>query len=149
MVKTWKISFSGTKWPMTLKVWMQHQVLKYYQVCSIDDSGLTLTYFTTRYNLVPYAFVWDKVKTMNFSETIVVYDIEVGICSQVNECMKFYEYQRSVSLIDLGPNLSDSIVLNWTSFPKSPLSRLKPNFIWSLLGMGEWQFVQMVQVTWQ
>ena len=31
---------------MTLKVGMQHRVLKYYQVYSIDDPGLTLTYFT-------------------------------------------------------------------------------------------------------
>ena len=36
-------------------------------------------------NLVPYAFVWEKVKTMDFSETIVVYDINVGRCSQLNE----------------------------------------------------------------
>ena len=47
---------------MTLKLVMQHRVLKYYQVCSIDDPGLTLTYFTARSNLVPYAFVWEKGK---------------------------------------------------------------------------------------
>ena len=44
--------------------------------------------FTARPNLVPYAFVWEKVKTMDFSETIVVYDIKVGRCSQLNEYMK-------------------------------------------------------------
>ena len=49
---------------MTLKVCMLHQVLKYYQVCSNDGSGLT--YFTTRSNLVAYASVWEKVKTMDF-----------------------------------------------------------------------------------
>ena len=42
----------------------------------------------TRSNLVPYAFVWEKVKTMDFLETFVVYDIKVGICSQLNEYMK-------------------------------------------------------------
>ena len=47
---------------MTLKVGMQHWVLEYYQVYSNDDPGLTLTYFTVRSNLVPYAFVWEKVK---------------------------------------------------------------------------------------
>ena len=46
-----------------------------------DDPGLTLTYFTARSNLVPYAFVWEKGKTMDFSETIVVYDIKVGRCT--------------------------------------------------------------------
>ena len=67
--------------------------------------------FTTRSNLVPYAFVWEKVKTMDFSETVVVYNIKVGICSQLNEYMKLYEYRRLRSLIDLGPDLSDSIFL--------------------------------------
>ena len=95
---------------MTLKVGMQHWVLEYYQVCSNDDPGMTLTYFTARSNLVPYAFVWEKVKQWIFSETIVVYDIKVGRCSQLNEYMKLYEYQRSRSVIDLGPNHSDSII---------------------------------------
>ena len=40
---------------------------------------------------------------------IVVYDIKVGRCSQLNAYMKLYEYQRSRSFSDLGPNLSDSI----------------------------------------
>ena len=43
-----KIFFSGTKRPMTLKVCMLHRVIKYYQVCSNDDPGLTVTYFTAR-----------------------------------------------------------------------------------------------------
>ena len=52
---------------------------------------------------------------MDFSETIVVYNIKVGIYNQLNEYMKLYEYQRSRSLIDIGPNLSDSIFLNFFS----------------------------------
>ena len=106
---------SGTKRPMTLKVDMQHRVLEYYPVCSNDAPGLKLTYFTARSNLVPYAFVWEKVKTMDFSETIVVYDIKVGRCSQLNEYMKLYEYQRSRSFIDPGPRHSDSVFLNFFS----------------------------------
>ena len=43
-----------------------------------DDPWLTLTYFTARSNLVPYAFVWEKGKTMDFSETIVVYDLKLA-----------------------------------------------------------------------
>ena len=73
---------------MTLKLGMQHRVLKYYQICSNDASGLTLTYLMAKSNFDPYAFVWEKVKTMDFSETIVVYDIKVGRCSQVNEYLK-------------------------------------------------------------
>ena len=57
---------------MTLKLGMQHRVLEYYQVYSNDDPGLTLTYLTVRSNLDPYAFVWEKGKTMEFPETIVV-----------------------------------------------------------------------------
>ena len=52
---------------------------------------------------------------MDFSEIIVVYDINVGRCSQLNEYMKLYEYQRSRSLSNLIPNLSDSIFLNFFS----------------------------------
>ena len=60
---------------MTLKFGMQHPVHEYYQVCSNDVPGLTVTYFTARSNLLPYAFVWEKGKTIDISETIVVYDV--------------------------------------------------------------------------
>ena len=88
---------------MTLKVGMQHWVLEYYQVCSNDDPGLTLTYFTARSNLVLYAFGCEKGNIMDFSETIVVYDIKVGRFIQLNEYMDVYENQRSRSFIDLRP----------------------------------------------
>ena len=65
---------------MTLKLGMRHWVHKYYQVYSNDDPGLTLTYFMARSNLLPYAFVWEKGKTMDISETFVVYDVKVGRC---------------------------------------------------------------------
>ena len=45
---------------MTLKLGMHHRVLEYYQVCSNDDAGLTLTYIMMRSDMVPYAFVWEK-----------------------------------------------------------------------------------------
>ena len=48
---------------------------------------------------------------MDFSEIIVVYDINVSRCSELNEYMELYEYQRSRLFIDLGPNLSDLIFL--------------------------------------
>ena len=64
-----------------LETCMQHRLFDYYQIFSNDDPGLTLTYFMARSNFVPYTFVWEKGKTMDFSETIVVYDFEVGIWS--------------------------------------------------------------------
>ena len=63
---------------MTLKLGKQHRVLKYYQIPSNDDPGLTLTYFMARSNLASYAFVWEKDKTTDFSETIVVYDLKLA-----------------------------------------------------------------------
>ena len=63
------------RWPWNL----QHRVLMYYQIYPNDDSGFTLTYFTARSDLVPCAFVWEKCKTMDFSETIVGYDLKLAI----------------------------------------------------------------------
>ena len=85
IVKTIKIFFYGIERPMTLKLSIQHCVLEHYQIYSNDAPGLTLTYFTAKSNLVPYAFIRQKVKTMDFSGTIVVYDIKVGRSSQLNE----------------------------------------------------------------
>ena len=75
--------FSRTKRSMTLKLRMQHRVHEYYHVCSNDDPGLTVTYFKSRSNLVPYAFAWEKVK--RFFRTIMVCDIKVGRYSYLNE----------------------------------------------------------------
>ena len=66
---------------ITFILGMQHRLLEYYQISSNGDPELTLIYFTPRSNLVPYAFVWEKGKTMDFSETIVVYDVKVGRCN--------------------------------------------------------------------
>ena len=98
-----KSSSLEPKRPVTLKVCMQHRVLDYCQVYSNDDLELTLTYFTARSNLIPYAFVWKKGKIMEFSETIVVYDIKIGRFSLLNEYMNHYEYQRSRSFIEIRP----------------------------------------------
>ena len=73
-----EIFFSGTKRPMTLRLGMQHRVLEYYQMCSNDDPWTTMTYFTARSNLVPYAFVLEKSKPMDFSGTIIVYDLKLA-----------------------------------------------------------------------
>ena len=71
MVKTLKSSFPKSKG-------MHRQVLEFYYVYSNDDPGLTLTYFMARSNLVQYSFVWEKGKTMDFSETIVIYDLKLA-----------------------------------------------------------------------
>ena len=63
---------------MTFKVGMKHWVFEYYQIYSNDDPKLALTYFTARSSLVPYAFIWEKCKTTDFSETVVVYDLKLA-----------------------------------------------------------------------
>ena len=116
---------------MTLKVSMQHRVLEYFHIYSNDDPELTMTYFTARPNLIPYASVWEKGKIMDFSETFVVCDIKVGIFSLLNEYMNHYEYQRSRSFIELRPrsvrfNIFNPVLL------RNRIGRLRPNFKWRL-----------------
>ena len=55
------------------------------------------------------------VKQWIFSETVVVYDIKVGGCSQLNKDMTLYEYQRSRSFTDIGPYRSHSYFVNFFS----------------------------------
>ena len=55
-----------------------------------------------------------------FSETIVVYDVKIGRCSELNGYMNLYEYQKSRSFTDLGPMsliLGQSDSHFQTSFP--------------------------------
>ena len=52
---------------------MQHWVLEYVLPSCSNVDPMS--------NLVPYTFVWGKGKAMDFSETVVVYDIKVGRCS--------------------------------------------------------------------
>ena len=60
--------------------------------CSNDDPGVTLTYFTARSNLVTSAILWEKVKTVDFSETIAACDLKVGRSRHLIENMKICEY---------------------------------------------------------
>ena len=41
-----------------------------YQVCSNDDPSLTLTYLTSRSNLLSNAFKWDFFSKVDFLETV-------------------------------------------------------------------------------
>ena len=63
--------------------------------------GLTLTYFTARSNFVKFSI--EKVKTVDFSETIAACDLSVGRCRQLIEFMKVYKYSLSRSIFDISP----------------------------------------------
>ena len=86
------IFFSGTNRSISTKLGMQHWGLQPIIVCSNDDPGVTLTYFTARSNLVTKAFLWEKVKTVDFSETIAACDLKVSRSSHLIEYMKVCEY---------------------------------------------------------
>ena len=51
-----KFFFSGTEGPIFTKLDLQHRGPLLIIVCLNDDSGMTLTYFTARSNLVTLAF---------------------------------------------------------------------------------------------
>ena len=87
-----KIFFSGTGRPIFTKHGMWHRGLQPIIVCSNDDPGLTLTYFTAKSNLVINAFLKEKVKTVDFSETIPACDLKFGRCRQLIGFMKVCEY---------------------------------------------------------
>ena len=95
--------FSGTDRPISRKLGMQHQGLLQIIVCSNDDPGVILTYFTARSNLLTYAFLLEKVKTVDFSETIAASDLKGSRSRHIIEYMKICEYWRSRSFLDLGP----------------------------------------------
>ena len=57
-----------------------------------------MTYFTARSNLVTYVFLWEKVKIVDFSETIAASDLKVGRCRQLTKFMKLCEKVKVISL---------------------------------------------------
>ena len=80
-----------------------------------------MTYFTARSNSVTYAFLWEKVKTVYFSETIGASDLKCGRRKHLIDFMKIFEYCRSSSILDLGPRSCTYKKSNWifseTIFP--------------------------------
>ena len=71
---------------------MKHRGLLSIIVCSNDDPGVTLIYFTARSKLVTEAFLWEKVNTVDFSETIAGSNLKVGRSRHLIEFMKACEY---------------------------------------------------------
>ena len=51
-----------------------------------------MTYFTARSNFETYAFLWEKVKTVDFSGNSGSSDLKVGRSRHLIEFMKFIEY---------------------------------------------------------
>ena len=62
---------------------------------------MTFDLFTQKSTLVPYAFVWEKAELVDYSDTIEVHGIKVGIYSKLNEYMEIYMYQRSLTFVQV------------------------------------------------
>ena len=58
---TLKIFFPGASGLILTKFGMKHHILKSVIFCSIDNPGLTLTYFTARSNFITKAFKYGKM----------------------------------------------------------------------------------------
>ena len=55
---------------MTLGLGKKHRGCWPYQVCSNNDPRLTLTYLTSRSNLLPNAFKWEFFLKVDFFNTV-------------------------------------------------------------------------------
>ena len=100
MVKTLKNLLRNQKADY-LETWYAALSAQVLPRCLNDDPGLTLTYFPARSNFVPYAFVWEKGKTMDFSETIVVYDLKLALDNRTDK--KFLLTSKLCPLGDVCP----------------------------------------------
>ena len=78
MVKTLKTLLLRNRKADDLETWYAALGTRVLPNLFKDNPGLTLIYFTARSNLVPYAFVWEKGKTVDFSETIVDYYLKLA-----------------------------------------------------------------------
>ena len=70
-----KIYFSRTGRPISTKLGMLYRGLQPIIVCSNDDHGVTLTYFTARSNLIT-GFSIGKSENSGISETIAASDLK-------------------------------------------------------------------------
>ena len=112
---------------MILKLGMLHLGLKLYKVYTNDEPRLTLTFFTARSNLVTKAFLWEKVKTVAFSETIAACDLKVGRCRQLIDFMRYVSIKGQGHFLTLAKGCVHSKIQ--TRFSQKLLCRSEPNFV--------------------
>ena len=85
---------------MTLGLGMQHWGCGAYQVCSNDGPRLTLTYITSRSNLLPDAFKWVFFLKAEFLKTVEAKVIIITRYIEPNETMTINKFQRSRLTVD-------------------------------------------------
>ena len=111
-----------------------------FKVCSNDDLGLTLTFFTASSTLLRNAFIWGSAKILDFIETIEVYELKVGpnswISKQMNACGTRGQ-GHCLAFVQ-----GHSYLYFQASAPKL-LKTSKSNFLWSLYEQGT-EFIWMM-----
>ena len=75
-----------------VEAWYSASVTRVLLFVQMMTLGVDLEPFTSKVKFGPLCFCMGKAKTMDFSETIVVHDIKVGRCRQLNEYMNLYDY---------------------------------------------------------
>ena len=85
-----------------------------------------MTYFTARSNLVTYAFLWEKVKTVDFSKTIAASNLKVGRSRHLNEFMKV-SIEGQGHFLALAQGCVHTKIQ--TRFSQKLLCRSEPNFV--------------------
>ena len=93
------------------------------QFFSNDDLGLTLTYFTAWSKFVTWAFLWEKVKTVDFPETIAASDLKVGRYRQLIKLSHFLTVVQSYLHMKIK-----------TCFSQKPLGHFQLNGVCNILG---------------
>ena len=144
MAKTLKI-FSGTKRPTTLKLCMQHQVLKYYEVYSNDDHALTLTFYS-KVKFVPLCVCMGTHFNSRFPRnywSLWTKRWHIKSIKWAHEDLWVPKVKVIHWFLSSHPDL-----INFKHFFQTPQGRSKLNFMWSLHGKGELKSVKIVQVTW-
>ena len=77
--------------------------------------------------MVTWAFEWAKMKIMYYLETIAAIGLKIGLNIQINESMKFNEYQSQGHYLTLAKGHSD--FKTKSCFSQKLLSHLEPNFL--------------------
>ena len=134
------IFLSGTNRQIAMKLVMKYCPLGPIIICSNDDPGWTLTYFTWRSNLVNYAIVREEWKLSIFHKLL-----QPLISKLVRELMKLHEYQVKVTpwpLTKFAQIIISKLVFRWnywTSWDQISYENSSEQFIYmSLVSWPRW-----------
>ena len=95
----------------------------------------------SRSNLVAYAFLYEKVKSGFFRNTIAACDLKVSTCRQLIEFMKVSEIEGQGLFVSLAQGHLH------LKIKTIPLGHFETTFVCKLWGTDKRRFVNMMMVT--